>query len=97
MPDIRLPHRVKVGTDPLTAIRHDFDLTENLIATLEDAKGAAETAREPKTVDILSRSLTTERNAQKWLSGQLERLSKGGAPPQPSGRFDTMLQRWAVA
>ena len=97
MPDIRLPHRVKVGTDPLTAIRHDFELTENLIATLEDAKGAAETAREPKTVDILSRSLTTERNAQTWLSGQLERLSKGGPPPQPSGRFDMMLLRWAVA
>ena len=92
-PDIKLPHRVKVGSDPLTAIRHDLELTENLIASLDDAKSAAN----PKTVDILSRSLVTERKAQSWLSGQLERLSKGEAPPQPSGRFDTMLQRWAVA
>ncbi len=97
IPDIRLPHSVKVGPDPLTAIHHDLELMENLLATLEDAKTAAEAAREPKVVDILSRSLTTERNAQTWLSGQLERLSKGGPPPQPSGRFDTMLQRWAVA
>ena len=97
IPNIRLPHRVKVGSDPLAAIRHDLELTENLIATLEDAKTAAEAAREPKTVDILSLSLKTERNARMWLSGQLERLLKGGAPPEASGRFDTMLQRWAVA
>ncbi|MCE2518269.1 MAG: hypothetical protein J4G15_00335 [Alphaproteobacteria bacterium] len=93
MPDIRLPHRVMVGSDPLAAIRHDLELTENLIATLEGAK----TTAEPKTVDILSRSLETERKARTWLSGQLERLSKGEAPPEASGRFDMMLQRWAVA
>ncbi len=92
-PDIKLPHRIKVGSDPLTAIRHDLELTENLMATLENAKSAAD----PKTVDILSRSLATEGNAQMWLSSQLERLTKGGVPPAASGRFDTMLQRWAVA
>lgn len=96
-PAIRLAHRVKVGSGPLAAIGYDLDLTEALIATLEDAKALAQAAPEPGTVDILSRSLGTERNAQRWLSGQRERLSKGEAPPQASGRFDAMLQRWAVA
>ncbi|MDE0242791.1 MAG: hypothetical protein OXQ84_21755 [bacterium] len=95
--DIRLAHRVKVGSGPLAAIGHDLDLTEALIATLEDARELAQAASDPGTVDILSRSLETERNARGWLSGQRERLSKGEAPPEASGRFDTMLQRWAVA
>ena len=95
--DIRLAHRVKVGSGPLAAIRHDLELTEALIATLEDARALAQAASEPGTVDILSRSLETERNARGWLSGQRDRLSKGEAPPEASGRFDTMLQRWAVA
>lgn len=96
-PDIRLAHRVKVGSGPLAAIGHDLELTEALIATLEGAKSLAKEASEPRTVDILTLSLETERNAQRWLSGQRERLSKGEAPPEASGRFDTMLQRWAVA
>ena len=89
--------RTATNSDPLTAIRHDLDLTENLIATLEDAGSSAHVAPDPKTAGILSRSLETERTARNWLSGQLERLSKGGAPLEASGRFDTMLQRWAVA
>ena len=96
-PNIRLPHRVKVGSGPLAAIGHDLELTEALIAALEDAKTLAHEASEPGAVDILSRSLETERNAQTWLSGQRTRLSQGGASPEASGRFDTMLQRWAVA
>ncbi len=96
-PAIRLAHRVRVGSGPLAAIGHDLELTEALIATLEDAKALAQAASEPGTVGILSRFLETERNAKTWLSGQRERLSKGEAPPEASGRFDTMLQRWAVA
>lgn len=96
-PDIRLAHRVKVGSGPLAAVGHDLELTEALIAALEDAKALAQAALEPGTVDILTLSLETERNAQTWLSGQRERLSKGEAPPEASGRFDRMLQRWAVA
>lgn len=96
-PAIRLPHRVKVGSGPPAAIGHDLELTEALIATLEDAKALAQAAPEPGTVDILTLSLETERNAKKWLSGQRERLSKGEAPPEAGGRFDTMLQRWAIA
>ena len=96
-PDVRLAHRVKVGSGPLAAIGHDLELTEALIATLEGAKALAKEASEPRTVDILTLSLETEGNAKTWLSGQHERLSKGEAAPEASGRFDTMLQRWAVA
>ncbi len=50
---MRLPHRVKVGTGPLEAVRHDLELVDNLIAALEDAKASAE----PKTAGILRLSL----------------------------------------
>ncbi len=96
-PAIRLAYRVKVGSGPLAAIGHDLKLTQALITTLEDARTQAQAALERGVVDILSRSLETERNAQMWLAGQRQRLLKGEAPPETNGRFDAMLRRWAVA
>ena len=92
-PRIRLSHRVNVGRDPLDAIGRDLDLTDKLVTTLEGAR----TLTDPGTADILSRSLETERSARRQLSGQFRRLREGGAPDEASGRFDMMLQRWAVA
>ena len=93
---IRLPHHVKVGSDAMEAIRSDLELTENLIGALEGAMTSPGMASEARTVDMLSLCLKTERDAQRRLSDQLERLAKGEAAPEASGRFETMLARYAI-
>ncbi len=94
--DIQLPYHVRVSSDALAAIRNDLELTENLIATLEGAMTSPGVASEAQTVDMLSLCLEMERDAQRRLSGQLERLVKGETAPEASGRFETMLSRYAI-
>ncbi len=94
--EIRSLHPVKVGSDPVEAIRHDLALTESLIANLQRASEMAEVASEARSVEMLSLFIDTERNAREWLSDQLDKLSQGGQPAEASGEFDTMLNRWAV-
>ena len=53
-------------------------------------------ALEAQTADMLSHCLEAERNAKRRLSGQLESLAKGKAAPEASGRFETMLARYAI-
>ncbi len=94
--DLRSPYRVAVGSNPLEAIRNDLDLTETLIVKLKRAKELAENASDARSVDMLSSFIDIEGNAKRWLSKQLEKLSKGETSGKGSGKFDTMFDRWAV-
>ena len=93
---IRSPYRVRVGSNPLEAIRNDIALTEKLIANLRGAKELAETASETRSVDMLSDFIATENNAKKRLSTRLGELSSGESSGKDSDKIDTMLDRWAV-
>ena len=93
---IRLPHRVKIGRDPIAAVRNDLELTENLIVTLEIAMASPEVACGARTVDMLSGCLEAERNAQMRLSDQVEEVARGEASRTASGRFEAMLARYAI-
>lgn len=97
LPSIRLPHRVKVGSGAMAAIRDDLELTENLIATLEGAMSSPGVASEAQTLAILSHCLDTEGNAQRSLSRHLERAANGEAALEASGHFEAMLARYGIA
>ena len=94
--DIRSLYRVLVGSNPLEAIRNDLELTEKLIVNLQRAKELAENASESRSVDMLSDFIDRESNAKRWLSKQLEQLSKGETLGKGSGKIDAMLDRWVV-
>ena len=94
--DIRSLYRVLVGSNPLEAIRNDLELTEKLIVNLQRAKELAENVPESRSVDMLSDFIDRESNAKRWLSKQLEQLSKGETLGKGGGKIDAMLDRWVV-
>ncbi len=95
--DIRLPYRVRTGSDPLDATRNDLALTDELTIQLQRAKALAENASEARSVDLLSSAIDVQSNAKRKFTAQLETLSAGETPGAGSGKFDRMLDTWAAA
>ena len=95
--DIRLPYRVRTGSDPLDATRNDLALTDQLIVQLQGAKALAEAASEARSVHMLSSAIDLESATKQRLSAQLETLSNGETSGAGSGKFDKMLDNWAAA
>jgi bacterioferritin len=95
--DIRVPYRVRTGSDPLDAIRNDLALTDQLTVQLQRAKALAENVSEARSVDFLSSAIDLESDAKRRLSAQMETLSAGETPGAGSGKFDRMLDSWAAA
>ena len=94
--DMRIPYCVKVGSNPLDAIRNDLDLTRKLLGNLTQAKKLVEDISEPSSADMLSLLIEKEVGAEKWLSQKMEILTTGETADKDDGEFDAMLARWTA-
>ena len=96
LPQAKIPYRIRVGSDAMTALKNDLALTESLIESLDLAAARTQADLDSDTLNLISLTINEEKKAEQRLRSNLEALATDGIRILPSGQFDTMLTRWAV-